>query len=124
MTQIPREKLPLFVIIITLAGCAAIASSSKLTYTPEVRKQSLASDTSFHDLLTAIGGVGYSDRVAYPNAKERTLVRIEVLLPYDEQKTGSERWTIRHDTNKIAVYQVTLVPDGEGSTDFAVSKEQ
>lgn len=110
--------------IITLAGCAAIGSSSKIAYTPEVRKQSSASDISFHDLLTAIGGVGYSDRAAYPNAKERTLVRIEVLLPYDNQRTGSERWTIRHDTNEIAVYQVTLVPDGEGSTDFHVSKAQ
>ena len=124
MTQIPMKKLPLFVMIITLAGCATIGSSSKLTYAPEVRRQSSASDTSFHDLLTAIGGVGYADRAAYPNAKERTLVRVEVLLPYDNQKTGSERWTIRHDANEIAVYQVTLVPDGEGATDFSVSKAQ
>ena len=110
--------------IITLAGCATIASSSKLSYAPEVRRQSSSSDTSFQDLLTAVGGVGYVDRVAYPNAKERTLVRVEVILPYDNQKTGSERWTIRHDANEIAVYQVTLVPDGEGATDFSVSKAQ
>jgi hypothetical protein len=116
------KELPLFVLIIALAGCAAIASTSKLTYSPEVRKQSLASDTTFHDLLTVIGGVGYSDRAAYPNAKERTLVRIEVLLPYDSQKAGCERWTIRHDSNEIAVYQVILVPGWEGSTDFDVSK--
>ena len=45
-----------------------------------------------------------------------------MLLPYDNQKTGSERWTIRHDANEIAVYQVTLVPDEEGSIDFSVSK--
>ncbi len=108
--------------IVTLAGCAAIASSSKLTYAPEVRRQSSANDTSFHDLLTAIGGVGSADRAAYPNARERTLVRVDVLLPYDNQRIGSERWTVKHDTNEIAVYQVTLVPDGEGSTDFTVSK--
>ena len=78
----------------------------------------------FHDLLTAIGGVGHSDEVAYPNPKERTLVRIEVLLRYDDKKIGSERWTIRHDANSFAVYQVTLVPDEEGSTDFTVSKAQ
>ena len=124
MIQIPMKKLPLFVMIITLAGCATIAGSSKLTYAPEVRRQSSASDTSFHDLLTAIGGVGSADRAAYPNAKERTLVRVEVILPYDNQKTGSEHWTIRHDTNETAVYQVTLIPDGEGATDFSVSKAQ
>jgi hypothetical protein len=118
------KKLPLFVMIITLAGCAAIASSSKLTYPPEVRKQSMANDISFHDLLTAIGGVGYSDRVAYPNAKERTLIRVEVVLAYDIKRTGSERWTIRHDKNEIAVYQVSLVPDGEGATNFTVRQEQ
>jgi hypothetical protein len=124
MTQIPMKKLPLLVMIITLAGCATIGSSSKLTYAPEVRRQSSASDTSFQDLLTVIGGVGYVDSVAYPNAKERTLVRVEVILPYDNQRIGSERWTVRHDTNEIAVYQVTLVPDGEGATDFSVSKAQ
>ena len=124
MTQIPMKKLPLFVMIITLAGCATIASSSKLSYAPEVRRQSSSSDTTFHDLLTVIGGVGYADRAAYPNAKERTLVRVEVILPYGDQKTGSERWTIRHDANETAVYQVTLVPDGEGATDFSVRQAQ
>ena len=110
--------------IITLAGCATIAISSKLTYTPEVRRQSSSSDTSFHDLLTAIGGVGSADSVAYPNARERTLVRVDVLLPYDNQRIGSERWTVRHDANETAVYQVTLVPDGEGATDFSVRQAQ
>jgi hypothetical protein len=110
--------------VIALAGCASIAGSSKINYTPDVRRSSFASDTTFHDLLTAIGGVESADRAAYPNAKERTLVRIEAILPYDNLRTGSERWTIRHDANETAVYQVTLVPDGEGATDFAVSKAQ
>jgi hypothetical protein len=118
------KKLPLFVMIITLAGCATIGSSPKLTYAPEVRKQSCASNNSFHDLVATVRGVGHADEVAYPNAKERTLVRIEVILPYDNQKLGSERWTVRHDANQVAVYQVTLVPDGEGSADFTVSKAQ
>lgn len=124
MTQFPMKKLLLFAMLVTLAGCATIGSSSKISYTPEVRKQSFASDPLFRNLLSAVGGVGYSDEAAYPDAKERTLVRIEVLLPYDSQKTGSERWTIKHDTDKIAVYQVTLVPDEEGSTDFTVTKVQ
>jgi hypothetical protein len=116
------KKLPLFVIIIALAGCTTTASSSKITYAPELRKQSSATDLSFHDLLTALGGVGYTDRAAYPDAKERTLVKIEVILPYDNHRTGSEHWTIRHENNQVTVYQVSLFPDGEGSTDFTVRK--
>ena len=42
----PMKKLSLFVMIITLAGCATIAISSKLTYAPEVRRQSSSSDTT------------------------------------------------------------------------------
>ena len=75
------KKLLLFVLIITLTGCATIGGSSKITYTPEVRRQSVASDPLFHDLLTAIGGVGYADKAAYPNAKERTLVGSRCFSP-------------------------------------------
>lgn len=110
--------------IITLAGCVSIIGTSKLSYTPEVRRQSSASDTSFHDLLTAIGGVGNVDRAAYPDSKERALVRVEVISPCGDQKIGSERWTIQHDANQTAVYQVILVSDEDGATDFDVTKAQ
>jgi hypothetical protein len=110
--------------ILALAGCASIIGTSKLTYAPEVRRQSSASDVSFHDLLTAIGGVGYVDRAAFPDSKERALVRVEVLSPCGDQKIGSERWTIRHDDNASVVYQVILFSDEDGSTDFDVIKAQ
>jgi hypothetical protein len=118
------KKLPLFIILVLLAGCVSIGNSSKITYTPELRKQSFATDTMFHDLLTAYKGVGYTDAHAYPNAKERTLVRVEVILPYDNHRTGSERWTIKHEAGQTAVYQVSMVPDGEGSAEFWVSKAE
>ena len=118
------KKLPLFIIMVVLAGCASIGSSSKITYAPEVRRQSFATDTMFHDLLTAFKGVGYTDAHAYPEAKERTLIRVEVILPFDSHRTGSERWTIRHGANQTAVYQVSMVPDGEGNSEFWVSKAQ
>jgi len=115
------KKLLLFVMVIMLAGCATTGSSSKVAYAPELRSQSSASDAVFHSLLTAVKGIGRVDELAFPDAKERTLVRIEVIFPYDSKKMGSERWTIRHDTDKTAVYQVTLVPDEEGGTDFTVT---
>jgi len=124
MTQTPMKKMPLFVMLFTLAGCVSIIGTSKLSYTPEVRRQSSASDISFHDLLTAIGGVGNVDRAAYPDSKERALVRVEVISPNGDQKIGSERWTIRHDDNATVVYQVILFSDEDGSTDFDVSKAQ
>jgi hypothetical protein len=118
------KKLSLFVMIIALSACATTGSSSKFAYTQEVRSQSFTSNVLFHDLLTAIGGVGRLDESTYPQTKERTIIRIQVILPYDLQKTGIERWTIRHDGDKVAVYQVALIPDGEGSTDFSVTKVQ
>ena len=116
------KKLPLFFLIIALAGCATMTSSPTLTCSPEVRRQSVVSDPLFNDLLTKYGGLGHADKAAYPEAKERTIIRIEVIYPYDNERTGSEHWTIQHDAGKTAVYQVRLVPDGEGSVDFSVSE--
>ena len=105
-----------------VAGCATLATP-RLAYTNEVRKQSATNDRLFHDLLVMIGGVGRADQAAFPNAKVRTIAHIEVILPYDREKTGSERWTIEHDGGQKAVYQVSLIPDGEGAADFTVSRE-
>lgn len=122
LAPIPMKKLPLFFLIIALAGCATMTSSPTLTCSPEVRRQSVVSDPLFNDLLTKYGGIGHADKAAYPEAKERTIIRIEVIYPYDNERTGSEHWTIQHDAGKTAVYQVRLVPDGEGSVDFSVSE--
>jgi hypothetical protein len=116
------RKLLLFAMVIALAGCATLGSSARITYTPDVQKESSVNIRLFHDLLTAYGGVGHADDAAFPNAKERKLVSIKVILPYSDKGTGSERWTVMHEGNKSAVYEVILVPDGEGSTDFLVTK--
>ena len=118
----PMKNLTIVAMILMLAGCTTLSSTSTPTYTPEVRSESSVSTPLFHDVLTAFRGVGYLDKDAFPMAKERTLVRIEVVYAYDSQKTGIERWTIKHDDGKTAVYQVVLIPDGEGSTDFTVTK--
>jgi hypothetical protein len=121
MIQIPMKKLLLFITIITLAGCATLGGPSKIACTPEVRKQSRAGDAVFDSLLTDSKGIRAADVAAFPEAKERTLVKIEVIFPYDSKRMGSEHWTIRHDTDKTAVYQVTLVPNEEQDTDYTVT---
>jgi len=117
------KKLPLFLLLVALAGCATMSSTSKVTYAPDIPKQSAANLPLFQNLLTAMGGVGSADRSAFPNPKERTLTHIDVVLRYDNRRTGVERWTIRHGPNDVVVYQVMLIPDGEGNTDFYVRKE-
>jgi hypothetical protein len=106
-----------------LAGCATMAGS-KLTYTPEIRHQSYADDRLFADLLNAIGGVGFADKVYYPDATERKIVKIEVVVAYDNQNTGIENWMIDHGTAGVSVYTITLVPDGQGGTNFGVRKDK
>ena len=115
------------VLIATLAfligGCATMSSSS-LTYTPEIRKMSDADNRLFHDLLTQMGGVKFADEVMFPNAKSRAIVKIEVIVPYDNQKTGIEHWTVQHDGLDTCVYIVKFIPDGSGGTQFTVQKDK
>jgi len=84
---------------------------------------SYASNRLFHDMLSGIGGVAFFDEVAHPNAKERRIVKIEVMVPYDNRKTGVERWTIKHDGDETVSYLVKFVPDGHGGTTFSVKHE-
>jgi len=112
----------LVILAFALNGCAT-AQSSSIGLTDEVRMQARISDLLFRDLLTGIGGVGFADEVNFPSAKERKLIRIEVIVPYDNQQTGVERWTVSHGANEVASYTVKLVPDGQGGTNFAVSKD-
>ena len=118
-----KNTITFIAVLILLAGCAT-TSRSKLTYAPEVRKMSYADDRLFRDLLNAIGGVKFADEVSFPNAKERRITAIEALVPYDNRKTGIERWTIRHDGQDSCSYLVRFIPDGRGGTTFTVQKEK
>ena len=71
--------LALLVLIVPLTARAA--AGERLTYTPDVRKQSSAGDVLFHDLVSAPGGVAMLDEVAYPKARERQIVRIAAVVP-------------------------------------------
>ena len=107
---------------LVIAGCATTSSSS-LTYTPEIRKISDADNRLFGDLLTQIGGVGFADEAIFPNAKSRAIVKIDVIVPYDNKKTGIEHWTVQHDGLDTCVYIVKFIPDGSGGTQFTVQKD-
>jgi hypothetical protein len=105
-----------------LAGCATTTSSS-IAYTPEVRKMSYADNKLFHDMLGSIGGVGFADETLFPNAKVRTITNIEAIVPYDNRKTGIERWTVQHDGQDSCSYIVKFIPDGAGGTTFTVQRD-
>ena len=119
-----KKHLVLIATLALLIGGCATMSSSSLTYTPEIRKMSDADNRLFHDLLTQMGGVKFADEVMFPNAKSRAIVKIEVIVPYDNQKTGIEHWTVQHDGLDTCVYIVKFIPDGSGGTQFTVQKDK
>ena len=113
-----------FVIGFLLAGCATTAPQSTLSIAPEVRRVSQADETLFRDMMRAVGGIGFIDRVFYPNAKQSSVVRIEVVTPYSGSQPGVERWYIEHDGKDAATYLITFIPDGKGGTYFGTKREQ
>jgi hypothetical protein len=125
ITLMKNKIILITTLAVFLAGCATMisSSSSSLTYTPEVRKMSYADNRLFHDMLNQIGGVGFADQAIFPDAKIRTITKIEAIVPYDNRKTGIERWTIQHDGQDSCSYIVKFIPDGGGGTTFAVQKD-
>lgn len=117
-----KNQLTLVATLIVLVTGCVTTSSSKLTYTPEVRKMSYADNRLFHDVLNAIGGVKFADEQFFPNAKERRITGIEAIVPYDNRKTGVERWTIQHDGQDSCPYLVKFIPNGRGGTQFTVQR--
>ncbi|HEX3728957.1 MAG TPA: hypothetical protein VHV47_04085, partial [Opitutaceae bacterium] len=98
----------------------ARALPERLQYAPEIRKQSMADDRLFHDLVSAPGGAAFADEVSFPKASQRRIVKIEVTAPYVGSRPGSERWTVDHGDGTSQTYTVGLAPDGRGGTTFSV----
>ena len=84
---------------------------------------SFAGDILFKDMLSGIGGAGFADTVRFPQAKTRTVTRIDVIVPYDNIRTGIERWTITHDGNQLTAYILYFVTNGRGGTNFRVKMD-
>lgn len=122
MTHMKNTFALLTTFSLLLAGCA-MTPHGIITIPLEVRKQSTTDDTLFRDLLTKPGGVAHADMVLYPRSQQKALTRIDVLTPYDNQKTGQERWFIEHEGGETTAYLVRLNPDGRGGTTFTVQRD-
>lgn len=101
-----------------LVGCATQPGST-LTYTREVSRQSLADPWIFNELVSSSEGVFGVDKARYPQATERTIVRIRTV--FGGGARGIEEWVISHGAERGAVYQVSYVPTQGGGTSYSVS---
>jgi hypothetical protein len=113
----------LIIVIVTLLTGCATTREAQMIIQPGVREQSTADEKLFRDVLTQRGGVGYADFVLNPKAAQKTLTSIQVVVPYDNQKTGVERWTIQHNGQDSCTYLVKFIPDGRGGTTFTVQND-
>ena len=57
-----------------------------MTIQPGVRQQS-APMRSYFEMFSRSAAIGYADFVLYPNAAQKTLASIQVVVPYDNHKT-------------------------------------
>ena len=110
------------ILALFLAGCVS-TPPTRLTCTDDVRKMSYADERLFRDLLTQQGGVGFAECALFPRVKEAKIKSIEAIVPYDNHKTGVERWTVQHDGQDTCSYTVKFIPDGHGGTQFTVQKD-
>ena len=106
-------------VILLLMGCTTTRESVVMV-DPAIRKNSNADDKLFWTVLLRIGE---ADHKRYPGAKFKKLARIDVITPYDNQRTGEERWFIDHGGGETAMYRATFTPDGRGGTDFAIQRD-
>lgn len=116
------NSLLIITAFVFLVGCETIPPSS-LSVTKEVRAMSMANDRLFNDILASPGGVGFADRVFYPNVVSKELKKIEVIKPYENGSSGIEEWYIQHLGGDTIIYTVEYTPDGQGGTYFSVQKQ-
>jgi hypothetical protein len=93
-------------------------AGTPLEVAPKVRAKSMCGDVLFNDVLNMPGGIRTWDEINFPNAKQRRVVDIEVVVPLSSarSRTGVERWTVERDGKGACYYTVELIPDGSGGT--------
>lgn len=84
---------------------------------------SLAGDRLFNDVFASPGGVGFADRVYFPDVQSKRVKKIEIIKPYDNRDSGIEEWYIEHAGGSTIVYIVEYIPDGKGGTFFSVKRK-
>jgi len=115
-----KHHIHTLLITIAILGLAGCATMPPIAYTPEVRKMSYTDATLFRDSLN---GVYMYDHIFHPKVTKREVVKIEVIVPYDNVKVGLERWIVSHDGQETSAYIVKMIPDGRGGTDFNIGKD-
>jgi len=110
-------------VVLFVSACATTREGT-LEISPEVEKTTTADPVLFRDLLSKPGGIGFADYQLYPRSYKKRFTRIEVLTPYDNVKTGEERWFITDEHGENRSYLVRMIPDGRGGTTFTVQHER
>lgn len=90
---------------------------------PEVRIKSMCDDMLFEDVTNGAAGVRMIDRINFPEARNRRVVDIEVLIPPGGERNAVERWTVTREGGGTCYYTVTLVPDSTGGTRIVMSTQ-
>lgn len=114
--------LPLLVLSVILTSCATV-SGDRITCAADVRRQSQADDVLFADLMTAVGGIAFADKVYFPTASMRKVTRITPIARSNGVGPAMEEWMIDHGAEGTVVYVVTITPDGRGGAYFSVQKK-
>jgi len=111
--MIYRSLAVLFVIGVSILGCALPATTKKLP------GQSIANSQLQRDTMQL---VALKEVVADNTCKQRKVINTEIV---DSPKTigkdpWTERWTVDRCGNMVQ-YKINFTPDQKGGTDFTVS---
>ena len=106
-----------FLLVSLLVSCATVPGS-KLTYSPEVSRQSETDPGLFNDLVFSNDGVCGLDKRLYPKATTREIVKIRVR--WGGGAMGMEEWTIDHGADGKAVYTVSYYPTQGGGINYEI----
>jgi hypothetical protein len=89
----------------------------------EVRIKSMCDDVLFDHITNGAAGIRMLDRVNFPQARDRRVVDIEVVIPPGGDRNAIERWTVAREGGGTCYYTVTLIPDEMGGTRIITSIE-
>jgi len=112
-------KHVLVILLVSLLVSCATVPGSKLTYSPEVSRQSETDPGLFNNLVFSNDGVCGLDKRLHPKATTREIVKIRVL--WGGGAMGAEEWTIDHGSEGKAVYTVKYYPTQGGGINYEIN---
>ncbi|HEX7652678.1 MAG TPA: hypothetical protein VF607_04170 [Verrucomicrobiae bacterium] len=120
--------LPLVTGLILLGSIGSGCSTKALARPQEISAAAVAKDSKltgdlFAEAIDGPGGLGGVDEALFPRAKNKQVIKIEVLKPFENHQTGLERWTVQHDNKETCAYLIRIIPDANGGTTFITFKD-